>query len=118
MEIETITASHSRKINHSLYGGEQYEGSDHFCSMTASVETEEDLKEAHRELFLACKEMTGVSVANEILKLQGGKPWGEFMAQLREYRLGELELADDVYHSWNQQQKNVYEEMKKLKRTK
>jgi len=118
MEIESITASHSRKINHAIYGGEQFESSDHFVSMSASVETGEDLTEAHRELMLACKEMTGVSVANEILKMQGGKPWTEFMEQIRQYRLGNLELTDDVFQTWNQQQKNVYEEFKKLKRAK
>ena len=118
MEIETITASHSRKIQHQHYGGKEYEGSDHFCSMSASVETGEDIAEAHRELMMGCREMVNTSMAYDILKIQGGMGWSDFMAQLRDYRLGKLELNDDIFHSWTEQQKAIYEEMKKLKRNK
>jgi hypothetical protein len=116
MEIETITASHSRKIQHEHYGGQKFEGTDHFCSMSASVEIGEDVKEVHRELMLACREMVNTSVAHDILKIQGGLGWTDFMGQLRQYRLGKLELTDEIFHSWTEQQKAIYEEMKKLKR--
>jgi hypothetical protein len=118
MELTSITVSTSRKVNHSLYGGEQYESSDNFVSLTAEVETGANLIESHRELMLTAKELNNTAVAHDILKLQGGYSWTDFFGLLRDYRLGKLQLTDEVTLKMNQTQKSILEEMKKLKRAK
>ncbi len=120
MEITNITVSSSKKINHAVYGGEQYESSDHFVSLSAAVEDGEDLVQAHRELMMACKEMVNTSVSNEILKLQGGIPWTTFMEIIKEYRLKRNLNADMSDHSQRMTslQKSILNEMKLLMRDK
>lgn len=117
MTLESITASYSRKIQYEHYGGSKFEGSDHFCSMSASLDEGEDPTEAHRELMLACREMANTSASYDILKIQGGVQWQEFIAVLRSIRLGEG-LDETVYNSWNELQKSIYNEFKKLARGK
>lgn len=120
MEITNITASASRKINHALYGGEQFESSDHFASLSAAVEEGEDILQAHRELMMACKEMVNTSVSNEILKMQGGIPWNTFMELLKEYRLKRNLNTDMSEHAQKMTtlQKSILNEMKLLMRDK
>lgn len=120
MEITNITVSTSKKINHAVYGGEQYESSDHFASLSAAVEDGEDLLQAHRDLMMACKEMVNTSVSNEILKMQGGIPWGTFMEIIKEYRLKRNLNADMSEHSQKMTmlQKSILNEMKLLMRDK
>lgn len=117
MNIQTVTTSYSRKINHDVYGGMPYESSDHFASLSAEVDEDENVVDVHRQLFTACKELVGSSVGDEIIKMQGGKNWKAFIALLREFRLGKLVLTDSEYQSWNRDQKDIYEEFKKLSRT-
>lgn len=116
MKVDSITASYSRKINHDLYGGGAYESSDHFCSMSAVLDDDENAVDVHRQLFTAAKELVGNSVGEEILKIQPGKSWDKFITLLRDYRLGKLELNDEEYLTWSRDQRSVYEEFKKLKR--
>ena len=117
MEIDTLTASTSRKINHAIYGGEQFESSDHFVSLSASLEDGEDVVKAHRELMLMCKEMANKSVADEILKLQAGIPWSAFMEVLKTYRLKKTISETDI-NKMNRLQKTLYHEMQLLMRAK
>ena len=58
-----ITASYSRKLNHALYGGGDYENSDHFCSMKTETEEPEDdsTEDTTMDNFLR---MAGSRVAN------------------------------------------------------
>ena len=120
MEITNITVSSSKKINHGIYGGGQYESSDHFASLSADVETNEDVLQAHRELMMACKEMVNTSVGNEILKMQGGIPWTNFMEIVREYRLKRNLSADmsEQTQKMTMLQRSIINEMKLLMRDK
>ena len=63
-----------------------------------------------------CKELAGTSVSNEILKMQGGVEWDDFIETLRQIRLGKHTLTDTEFQSWNRDQKATYEEFKKLGR--
>jgi hypothetical protein len=118
MELTTITASTSRKINHAIYGGEQFESSDHFVSLSANVEDGEDPTKAHRELMLMCKEMANTSVSDEILRIQGGLPWTKFMELIREYRLNKQVGDIEGFERMNRLQKAIVNEMKLLMREK
>ena len=117
MEIETVTASTSRKINHAIYGGEQFESSDHFVSLSATLEDGEDVTKAHKELMLICKEMANTSVAEEVLKLQGGLAWDAFFLILKEYRLKKT-IDESEFDKMNRLQKKIYHEMQLLMRSK
>lgn len=118
MELLTVTASTARKINHAIYGGEQFESSDHFVSLSASLEDGEDVVKAHRELMLMCKELADTSVANEILKFQGGLPWTKVLELARKYRLkGAVEDLEEV-EKMNRLQKALFNELKLAVRTK
>jgi hypothetical protein len=120
MELTTVTASTSRKINHAIYGGEQFESSDHFVSLSAEIESGEDVMAVHRELMLMCKEMANTSVADEILKFQGGLAWDKFFEVIRAYRLkGELDSEEsEDSQNMNRLQKKIMNEMKLLIRAK
>ena len=116
MEITNITVSTSRKINHKIYGASDYESSDNFCSLGAEVEVGENLVEKHRELMLMVKKLNNTAVSHDILKIQSGYAWDDFMEMVRQYRLGHLVITDDLTEKMNELQKNIFEEMKKLKR--
>lgn len=117
MELLTVTASTARKINHAIYGGEQFESSDHFVSLSASLEDGEDVVKAHRELMLMCKEMANTSVADEVLKLQGGVAWTDFFTLLKTYRLTKT-IDEAEFDKMNRLQKKIYHEMQLLMRSK
>lgn len=118
MELTNITVSTSRKINHAIYGGEQFESSDHFVSLSADVEDGEDILAKHRELMAMCKEMANTSVSDEILKMQGGIAWSDFLAKLRDYRLKRQTTDVEGHEKMNRLQKAIYNEMKLLIRQK
>lgn len=118
MEISQITTSYSRKLNHAVYGGEQYESSDHFVSLTADVEADENIIEAHDQLTTVCRELVNASVGKEVLKMQGGVAWPKFIETLRQIRLGNHQLTDAEHVSWTELQRSIYEEFKKLQRGK
>lgn len=111
-----VTASYSRKINHALYGGGDYENSDHFCSM--KVETEEDPSEVYEELHNACMDNVAQSIANEIVGFTEGTPPKRFLEILRAYRLDKIQLIDSITEKMDLVQRQTLEEFKKLKRAK
>jgi len=118
MEITNITVSTSRKINHAVYGASDYEMSDKFVSLGAEIGVDDDVKQIHRELMLRANELCDAAVANEILKIQGGMGWKEYLELLRQYRLGHADINDEVTGKLNRLQLSVLEEFKKLKRNK
>jgi len=120
MEITSLTVSTSKKINHAVYGGEQYESSDHFASLSADLEEGEDLITAHRHLMEACRELVNTSASQEILKMQGGISWERFFEVARKYRLNRVLDGDSSIESqkMNQLQRQIMNEIKLLMRDK
>lgn len=112
MEIETITTSHSQKLNNALYGGGQYEMSDHFVSLTASVEVGEDVKEAHRQLTAACKEMVQEDIENTIMSFSGGLTAEKFYNYLRDL-VARRPVDADTYQACNTRQKAILQAAKR-----
>lgn len=112
MEIETITASYTRKINHGLYGGGQYESSDHFCSMSATLEVGEDPTKAHQELKTACMEMVNNAVLDEITSFSGGIPADQFYTYLRDL-VARRPIDGETYQKCNKAQQAILQAAKR-----
>ena len=103
-----------------MYGGQQYESSDHFASLSADLEEGEDITTAHRELMMAVRELVNTSASQEILKMQGGISWERFFEVIKKYRLNRVLDADhsDDTQRMNQLQRQIMNEMKLLMRDK
>jgi len=71
MDKITITSSYSRKLNHGLHGGNQYESSDHFCSTSIEVREGEDPAKAYEEAHDFCKDQVETKIEEEIAQLGG-----------------------------------------------
>lgn len=112
MEITNITVSYSRKLNHQYYGGGQYESSDHFVSLAAEVEENEDVLKAQAELKAACREMVERDIADEIAGLSGGLPWVEFETYLRDLS-SRRSISPEPYERANKQQKLILQAVKR-----
>lgn len=112
MEIETITSSYTRKINHSLYGGGAYESSDHFCSMSASVEVGEDVQKAEKELHTMCMEMVNNHVLDEVSSFAGGITADKFYTYIRDM-VARRPIDGEVYQACNKAQKAILQAVKR-----
>ena len=112
MEIETITSSYTRKLNHSLYGGGQYESSDHFCSMSASLEVGEDITTAHSTLKQACMELVNNAVFDEITSFAGGLPADQFYTYLRDL-VARRPIDGETYQKCNKAQQAILQAAKR-----
>ncbi len=67
-----ITNSYSRTINHSLYGGAQYENSNHFYSVKGYLQEGEDPKKIAKELNQMARSFVEESIETEIMNLTDG----------------------------------------------
>lgn len=112
-----IIASYNKKINHALYGGGDYENSDHFCSMEIDVsDPEVEPTMVYEELHNECVENVMKSIAKEISSFNEGMSDAKFAETIRAYRLDNLQLNDTITEEMTRQQKIILEEFKKLKR--
>lgn len=112
MELETITASHSQKLNNALYGGGQYEMTDHFVSLTASLEVGEDVKDAHKQLTAACREMVQTDIENTIMSFSGGIGAEKFYTYIRDL-VAKRPVDADTYAACNARQKAILQAIKR-----
>jgi hypothetical protein len=112
MEINTITTSYSRKINHALYGGGQYESSDHFCSLSAELEIGEDPVKAHAELSESCKALVETSLDGEITSFAGGLNAEDFYEYLRDL-VARRPIDGEVYYRCNKRQQAILQAAKR-----
>lgn len=112
MEITNITASYTRKLNHAHYGGGQYESSDHFVSLAADLEVDENIIEAQKELKAVCREMVEQDIADEIAGLTGGVPFAELETYLRDM-VARRPIANETYLKANKQQKMILQAAKR-----
>ena len=90
MILTTITQSYSRKLNHHLYVGSQYESSDHFISLSADLDEDENFTECSKELKDICIEMVDQSIESQIQSFQGGIPAPEFEKFMYDYVAGRV----------------------------
>lgn len=112
MQLETITASYTRKLNHGLYGGGQYESSDHFCSMSATLDDNDIPQNAYQELHQACKEQVEKAVYDEITSFSGGIPADVFYTYLRDL-VARRPIDAETYQKCNNTQKAILQAAKK-----
>jgi hypothetical protein len=112
MEINTITTSYSRKINHALYGGGQYESSDHFCSLSAELEVGEDPVVAHKQLAESCRVLVESSLDSEITSFAGGLNAEDFYDYLRDL-VARRPIDGEVYYRCNKRQQAVLQAAKR-----
>lgn len=112
MEVETITSSYTRKLNHALYGGGDYESSDHFVSMTANLEAGEDPTAAYKELNKACEELINEAVEDEITSFTGGVPAAKFYQYLRDL-VARRPIEAETYQACNSRQKAILQAAKR-----
>lgn len=117
MEIQTVTVSYSRKLNHALYGGAQYESSDFFMSMSAEVESSENLIEVEKELRATCKSMVDDAVMDEIAGFQGGLTSDVFYTYIRDL-VANRPIDAETYEAANGYQKSVLQAIKRGKQMK
>lgn len=121
MIITNITKSYSYKINHALYGGHQYESSDHFCSLTAEVDESDDLMQCSRDLSLACEDIVFGSVETQIASFQGGIPAKEFDTFMYDYVAGRVlnpEVFDETRKRLSPSQAKTIDIIRRAKATK
>jgi len=108
-----IVSSYTRKLNHALYGGNQFESSDFFCSLKITVDDEEDPKEAYHDLQNTCRNMVEDAVEKEILQISGGLPKLEWDAWLtgvvNQKHWGDVE----TYNRMSPYQKNIAQMLKR-----
>lgn len=112
MEISNITASYSRKINHALYGGGQYESSDHFCSLSGEVEIGEDIVASQKQLFELCKTMVETSIEGEISSFAGGLAPEDFYEFLRDL-VARRPIDVELYYRCNRRQQAILQAAKR-----
>jgi len=112
MEITNITASYSRKLNHSIYGGVQYESSDHFCSLSADVEIGEDVLAAQKELASLCKTLIEKDIESEIVSFAGGVPPDDFYEYLRNL-VARRPIDAETYERCSTRQKMILQAAKR-----
>jgi len=111
-----ITVSYSRKLNHDLYGGNQYESSDHFCSLKIVTDEETDPKEAHKELSELAKEMVDGRVEEEMMAMDGGIPKAEFNKMLDNFITNKAWGGAEDYERMSQYQQNIFQVIKRAKK--
>jgi hypothetical protein len=107
-----IAVSYTRKLNHALYGGNQYESSDFFCSLKMEIPDDEDPKGCHADLSATVKQMVENAVENEILDISGGLSpieWNQWLQNALQKRWGDVE----TYNSMSPYQKNIAQMLKK-----
>lgn len=112
MEIETITVSHSQKLNNALYNGGQYEMTDHFVSLSASVEIGEDPVKAHKELSVACRELIQKDVEDTVTSFQGGITAEKFYTYIRDL-VARRPIDGETYNECNSRQQAILQAIKK-----
>lgn len=117
MEITNITVSYSRKINHALYGGGQYESSDHFISLAAEIGSDDDLLAVHDELRTACQERVEIAVLDELTSFQGGITADRFFNYIRDL-VANRPIDSETYQECNKSQKAVLQAIKRGKQMK
>ena len=114
MEIETITASYTHKINHALYGGGQYESSDHFVSLSACLETGEDPIQAEKELRQLAQAMVTKGIEDEITSFQSGITADTFYTYIRDL-VANRPIDGETYYKCNERQKLILQAIKRGK---
>lgn len=112
MELTNITASYTRKLNHALYGGGNYESSDHFVSLSAELEDGEDVLKAHKELKNACEQMVTTAIEDEITSFSGGTTADDFYTYIRDM-VARRPIDGDFYEECNQRQKAILQAVKR-----
>jgi archaellum biogenesis ATPase FlaH len=110
-----ITASYARKINHAMYGGNEYESSDTFCSMKEVISAESDPVQAYEELVGLCKEAVDNHVQLEIDEM-GGLDKETFEKWKYDY-VAERPVDEETYHKMSKKQMNDIQLIKKAKAT-
>jgi hypothetical protein len=107
-----IAVSYTRKLNHALYGGNQYESSDFFCSLKMEIPDDEDPKGIHDDLSQTCKSMVENAIENEVLDISGGlspQEWSQWLTNALQKKWGDVE----TYNSMSPYQKNIAQMLKK-----
>jgi hypothetical protein len=107
-----IAVSYSRKLNHALYGGNQYESSDFFCSLKMEIPDDEDPKGIHTDLSATCKNMVEDAIENEVLDISGGltpSEWNQWLQDALKKNWGNVE----TYNRMSPYQKNIAQMLKK-----
>jgi hypothetical protein len=111
-----IAVSYSRKLNHALYGGNDYESSDFFCSLKLEVEDETDPKPLHDQLHETCKMAVEDAVRTEIYGFQNGIPASEFKQFMYDYVAGR-KIDGERYQAMSAYQKDIIQTIKRGKAT-
>lgn len=112
MEIETITVSHSQKLNNALYNGGQYEMTDHFVSLSASLEIGEDPIQAHKDLGAMCRELVTKDIEDTITSFQGGITAEKFYTYIRDL-VSRRPIDGETYNECNSKQKAILQAIKR-----
>lgn len=112
MEITSITASFTQKVNNALYGGGNFEMSDHFVSLTADLEIGEDVTNAHNELMKACREMVQKDIEDTITSFAGGISADQFYTFIRDL-VARRPIDGEVYQACNKRQQLILQAIKR-----
>ena len=112
MEITSITASFSQKVNNALYGGGSYEMSDHFVSLSADLEIGEDVIASHNDLMKSCREMVQTDIENTITSFAGGITPEKFYTYIRDLT-ARRPIDGETYQECNGSQKAILQAIKR-----
>lgn len=108
-----VAVSYTRKLNHALYGGNNFESSDFFVSLNMEIDDETDPKGIYEDLHTTCKEMVNESVEKEILDISGGLSkleWDKWLVDVVHHRRwGDVE----TYNRMSPYQRNIAQMLKR-----
>lgn len=112
MEVTTITASYSRKINHEIYGGGRFESSDRFVSLSAEVHDMDSIVDVYAQLRTACEDMVNESLAADMASFGGGLTPQEFNDYLQAL-VARRPIDAETYQRANANQKAILQAAKR-----
>jgi len=115
-----VVASYSRKLQFEYYGGNKFEGSDHFASLGRELpddSTQTSVEEAYQQLYGTCKRMVLSACADEMEEIKDktttGMPWNEFGLLYKDFVRG-VPLQVEAFERLNDHQKFYINEAKLL----
>ena len=108
-----VVASYTRKINLGLYGGNDYEMKDFFCSLNIEIPDDEDPKGAYKDLVQTCRESVEEAVEEEIIQISGGLPKKEWDEWLKNVVGGKGWGTSEQYETMSPFQKNIAQMLKR-----
>ena len=108
-----VVASYSKKLQFEYYGGNKYEGSDHFASLGTELPDGTDPESKYNELYDKCKRLVSAKILEELATIGNGIQHQQFMEICKKVARGEP-VGIQEYETLSLTQKEIVQEFKLL----